>query len=166
MVYNAQKTDQTIEVSLSGDRVEDGSLGMNPNESYYVYDFWNDKLIGKYDGENHFEANLKAEQSLMYSVRQVQGNPQILSTSRHILQGFLDLKDVQWNGKKQALSGTALVVKDEPFRITMAGNGLKPHRIHSQSGFEMSYQNKGGDLYEVVILSSENKAVEWALFFK
>ncbi len=43
--------------------------------------------------------------------------PQILSTSRHISQGGVDLKNVGWDVSGLALKGASNVVKGDPYSI-------------------------------------------------
>jgi len=44
--------------------------------------------------------------------------PQVISTSRHITQGLMDVKEESWNPDKRTLSGTSAVVKGEPLLLS------------------------------------------------
>ena len=70
----------------------------------------------------------------MVSLRKVQPNPQVISTDRHILQGWVDLADVRWDAKTRTLSGTAHVIGGDPFKIVIADNGAKPTGADAKGG--------------------------------
>ena len=62
----------------------------------------------------------------MLSVRKAQREPQVLSTNRHVLQGWVDLPNVKWNAAGNALTGEAKVIGGEAFQVVLACNGRKP----------------------------------------
>ena len=111
-----------VSVALSGEHVA-GAVGLDPAASYYVYEFWSDTLIGKFSGTAKIEKQLGPTHCAMLSIRKVQPNPQVLSTNRHVLQGWVDLANVKWDGREHSLSGVARVIGGEPFKIVVAGNG-------------------------------------------
>lgn len=50
MFFNADfKNGGTVPARLSGDQAT-GALGLDASSRYYVYDFWNDQLIGNLSG--------------------------------------------------------------------------------------------------------------------
>jgi hypothetical protein len=115
----------TIGVDLAGDTAF-GALGLNPAKQYYVYDFWNDGLIGKVPGNKRFEQTLRPGEARMMAVREVEENPQVLATDRHIMQGLIDLLGANWDGGKKQLRGISAVVGGETYRVIIATNGRKP----------------------------------------
>lgn len=50
LINNDKKKEKTISAPLSGDQAETGSLGLDNNKSYYAFDFWNQKFIGRLMG--------------------------------------------------------------------------------------------------------------------
>ena len=127
--YNPDKFPQTISAPMSGDQVLTGSLNLDPGKNYYVYDFWHDSFIGEIQGSGELKQQLEAGEARMLSVREKSCHPQVLSTNRHLMQGYVDLDDVKWDSSSQRLSGVAKVVRGETFRIVIANNKHKP--IHS-----------------------------------
>ena len=134
----------TISVPLSGDRVETKAIGLDPSASYYVYDFWGGSFFGKIPGTGKIEKALNPTGCAMLSVRKVQSNPQVLSTNRHLLQGWVDLAEVKWNPADKTLSGIAKVIGGEPFRIIVANNGLKPDSVKSKEAM-LDQKAENGD---------------------
>ena len=159
---NDEPAPNTVSAPLSGDPASTGSLGLDASKNYYVYEFWTDRFLGKLAGSAKLEAPLAAGEARMYSVREVLDHPQILSTNRHLMQGYVDLANVKWDGKKKQLSGVAKVVGGEPFRIVLAGNGSKPGKV-SADGAKAGLEANPADpnLNVLVLERPENGDVAW-----
>lgn len=149
--------EETLSVRLAGDTA-DGALGLDPSAKYHIYDFWNDTFVGTFEGSGLLTQTLRPGEARMLSVRKVEKNPQVLSTNRHIMQGYTELSDVKWEGK--SLSGKAKVVAGEPMKIVIALNGQKPQ---AESGLTIS---NDGQLAVLTLQSPTNKTVEWHLSFQ
>ena len=141
-----------------------GAVGLNPEASYYVYDFWSDLLVGKLKGTEKIKKNLEPSHCAMLSVRKVQPNPQVLSTSRHVLQGWVDLAEVKWDPATKQLSGVAKAVGGEPFRITVANNGFKPVAATAGGGAAKLEKQPAGDLS--VIELSASGSCPWSIKYE
>ena len=166
-LYNTSTMTGLVEVALSGDRVTAGAIGLDPAASYYVYDFWSDSLVGKFPGTASIGKNLAPSHCAMLSIRKVQLNPQVLSTNRHVLQGWVDLADVKWDAAAKKLSGVAKVIGDEPFRIVLAGNGRKPLRAKAgDAHVKLEPHSAGGGLTTLVLERKDNGATNWTVEFK
>ena len=153
-LFNSGAQSDTVSVPLSGDRVATGAIGLDPAADYYVYDFWSDSLVGKFPGTASIGASLDPSACAMWSVRKVQTVPQVLSTSRHILQGWVDLHEVKWDAAPKQLTGTAKVIGGEPMRIALACNGFKPNHANSATGQARLDSHPGGAGYATVVLES------------
>ena len=166
-LYNSKESSQEIRVPLSGNQADMGSMGFDPLSSYYIYDFWNERFEGEYIGKDTFSANLQGGEALMYSVHKVCDHPQFLSTNRHLMQGYVDLRHVIWSQEEKMLKGVATaVVADEPFEIAVACNGYRPVRVESegQGCFEVIDQNS--DLIKIILRSSSEVELSWRLLFQ
>lgn len=85
--------------------------------AYYVYDYWNREFLGAVrDG---FEADLRACASRIYAVQEVADIPQLISTSRHIAQGALDVLCVGYDAEKRILAGKSRVVGGEKYELVV-----------------------------------------------
>ena len=121
--YNSDKdAPKRIGIDISGPQV-DGALGLKPDREYHLFDFWNHRWLGKLAGNARLEQELRPGEARMISVRECLDRPQILSTDRHVMQGFLDLQDVGWDSEKRVLTGTSKVIGGDPYRISLALNG-------------------------------------------
>jgi hypothetical protein len=166
-LFNTSTKSGLVSVALSGDRVTTGAIGLDSASSYYVYDFWSDTLVGKFSGTAKIEKNLGPSHCAMLSIRKVQSNPQVISTDRHVLQGWVDLADVKWDATNKKLSGVAKVIGGEPFRIALADNGFKPLRA-AASGAQVRLEDHpaGAGFSTLVIECKENSSIGWNVEFE
>lgn len=58
-LFNTAEKSGTVTLALSGDRVTQGAAGLDAKASYYVYDFWADRLVGKFPGTAKIEQKLE-----------------------------------------------------------------------------------------------------------
>lgn len=110
-VLNLLETDNRVRVSLAGDL----HLDLQPGDRYLLFDFWNRQPLGEVsDG---FELELRPCASRVIGVRKVTGVPQILSTTRHLSQGALELSDVRYDPENRVLSGTSDLVAGDDYAV-------------------------------------------------
>jgi hypothetical protein len=148
--------EEIIAVPLAGDTA-DGALGLDPDAEYHVYDFWNDAFAGTVNGAGTLTQTLRPGEARMLSIRKVQQHPQVLSSNRHIMQGYLELSDVKWGSN--SLSGKAKIVGGETMKIVIALNG---HTPVAMSNLTVSADGK---LAVLALDSQKNKTVEWCVNF-
>jgi hypothetical protein len=159
-LFNAEKATTEIAVALSGERV-DGAVGLDPSASFYAYDFWSDSLVGTFPGTARIAVRLAPTHCAMLSVRKVLPHPQVLSTNRHLLQGWIDLTDLAWDGAAARLSGVAKVIGGEPFRIVLAGNGRKPLKVTAQGARAAIEPHPAAGLTRIVLERDDTGDVNW-----
>ncbi len=152
----------TVSVALSGEHVA-GAIGLDPAASYYAYDFWSDILVGKFPGTASIEKRLGPTHCAMLSIRKAQANPQVLSTSRHVLQGWVDLADVVWDRQSKSLSGVAKVIGGEPFKIVVAGNGYRAVKASVSDAQARLEKHAVEGLFQIVLERPGNGTVPWKL---
>jgi hypothetical protein len=166
-LFNTSSKTDRVAVALSGDRVTTGAIGLDSAASYYVYDFWSDTLVGKFPGTARIEHTLAPSHCAMLSIRKVQSNPQVLSTDRHVLQGWVDLADVKWDAGTKKLSGVAKVIAGEPFRIVLATNDRKPLRATAvDASARLEPHPAGGGLTTLVLERKDHGATTWSVEFE
>lgn len=154
-----------IQVSLSSS-LNKGGMALDPNSSYYVYDFWNDCLVGRYKGTETLKQTLREGEARMFSVRKVADHPQYLSTNRHLMQGYLDMKSCSWNVAENRLEGVSCVVGGDPYQVVIARNGRKYKECFSEQGtVEVDCMEGATDLLKLTIRSDKNQDVHWTVVF-
>ena len=81
-------------------------LWLDPKQTYLAYDFWNQRLHGEFSGE--LPVTVLPTSVLLLTLHAKRKTPQFLSTDRHVLQGAIELEDVNWNSNTRTLSGVSL----------------------------------------------------------
>ena len=165
--YNDEKVPVEITAPLSGDQASTGSLGLDKAKDYYIYEFWSDRFVGKLSGAGALKETLAAGEARMYSIREVLTRPQVLSTNRHLMQGYVDLANVKWDATKKQLTGLAKVVGGEAFRMVIAGNGLAIKTAEAQGASVKIEKQPGVEGLAVLVLGSPGNAeAAWCITYE
>ena len=86
---------------------------------------------------------LRPCQTKVFAVRRLTGKPQIVSTSRHISQGGVDVINVQYNELTRVLGGVPYVVAGDEYVITAYNPFEKKaveHTVKPDSTGEVEWQ--------------------------
>ena len=155
-----------VGIDIAGKPVQ-GALGLDAQKSYYAFDFWNKHFIGKLRGDARLEQELRPGEARMMSVRECQEHPQVLSTDRHVMQGYLDLVGVDWDEVQGILKGVSRMVGGDPYTITLALNGFDPLAAScgDQETLATLAPSKDG-LVRLTLERPENATVEWSVSFQ
>ncbi len=163
-LYNTGEKEAVVSTAISGERV-DNAIGLDPEANYHAYDFWSDAYLGRLPGTARLERTLKPNCCAMISLRQARPHPQVISTSRHLLQGWVDLADVRWDAESRTLNGTARVIGGEPFKVVVANNGAKISGVEAKgASHELSAQPD--DLTCLTVSTPDNGDVSWELKYR
>ena len=157
----------TISVNF-GTATDDGGLALNKKKHYYVFDFWNWNLIGKVAGNENLEQELRPGETRVMAVHEVKSYPQFLSTNRHLMQGFLDMKELPiWNASDKQLSGISKVIEDDPYQIIIASNGLKIKDCKAENAnCEIEVFDEKNQLFVLTIKTKTNSDIKWSITFE
>ncbi len=90
-------------------------LGLPADREYLVYDFWNQRLLGRFKTE--YACTLPGHSNGLLAVHPALDRPQFLSSDRHITQGAVDLEDLRWNDAACTLSGRVRLVQNHPTNL-------------------------------------------------
>ena len=160
--YNTGETRATISTTICGDRVGN-AIGLDPAASYHAYEFWTDAYLGQFAGDDRINYDLEPNHCAMISVRKAEPHPQVVSTDRHLLQGWVDLSDVQWDSDAKQLTGIAHVIGDEPFRITIANNGTQPVGVSAEDAQATLHINPDTVTCVIELTRPTSGDARWAL---
>jgi hypothetical protein len=149
-----------------GKDLTSGGLGLNPEKEYYVYDFWNEMLVGVFPGSARLERPLRPGEARMMSVHEVENNPQFISTNRHVMQGYVDMPRCEWDGNKRELRGTSKVVGGETYKVIIALSGWKPKAANATGAKSIIrvIDEKTG-LAELSLDRPQNGDTDWTITF-
>ena len=164
-LYNTSKEKAVVSTAISGPRINN-AIGLDPDGHYHTYEFWTDTYLGKLPGTARIKRSLSPNHCAMISVRKVQAHPQVVSTNRHILQGWVEMKDVSWDRETRALSGTANVIGGEPFKIVVANNGATVLKVETDGGGVELEAHPVAGLSRLNLSTPANTKVKWKLKYE
>jgi hypothetical protein len=156
----------SVAVELGAPPAE-GGLGLDPAARYYVYDFWNDRLVGVFKGGDRLEQELRPAEARMMSVHAIEPNPQFLSTSRHVMQGYVDFaRRPAWDAAARTLSGVSRVVGGERYKVVIAANGHRAGACAAGNA-RCRVRTIAGEhaLVELLLDAEQNGEVAWSVTF-
>lgn len=107
-MYNWTDVDTLKALKLSSD------LGLDLNNKYLAFDFWNTKLLKVENGV--LQEMVPKHGTCAIILRAETGNPQLLATSRH-LTAAKSVRSVSWNKNKQTLSGVSETVPGDKYSL-------------------------------------------------
>lgn len=137
--------------------------GLDPAKDYLVYDYWNDQFLGRFSGERSF--TVPKQSCMVIAIREDVRRPQILSTNRHITQGWEDLGNVGWNAGSHRLAGVSDVVGGDDYVIALhVPTGFQIESVSTDNG-EIAH-SQTGEVAKVTIRASKNVRVNWSVSFK
>jgi len=151
-------------------RVKLDQLGFDPRSATFVgLDYWSGQLVDINDGT--VSAELPACGSSVLSIAKVLERPQLLGTSRHITQCFVDVGDEIWN--KSVLSGTCKLVGGDPTELRIFTGSTQGNRRalaaevskeDEKAGVSVSMKDDGR-LLRVKLAAPANREVRWSIRF-
>jgi alpha-galactosidase len=81
-------------------------LGLDSDRRYLAFDFWKQRFVGEIT--NEIGARVEPGSVTLLALHAATGTPQLLSTSRHVAQGAIEIEDVRWNATERMLSGVSI----------------------------------------------------------
>jgi len=101
---------QALTVPLAG-------LGIT-GAKFAAYDVWADAPLADVGGT--LSARLEPRSSLTVALRAALARPQVIGTSRHVVQGAVDLTDERWAQATRTLYGKSVNLDGQPYTVTIA----------------------------------------------
>jgi hypothetical protein len=93
-------------------------LGLEPNQLVHVFDFWNKEYLGAYEAGMIVETAPTSCRVL--TLLPANGRIQLISTSRHMTQGWVDLQSLDAGDSGRTQKGVSKVVKSDPYQLSFA----------------------------------------------
>jgi hypothetical protein len=90
-------------------------LGLPTERPVHVFDFWNREYLGAW--AEGYAVDAAPTSCRVLTLRPDNGRIQLISTSRHITQGWVDLADLQVNRTGNIYRGASRVVKEDPYQL-------------------------------------------------
>lgn len=161
-----EKTESDVNFSL-----ESASSPRSNSERYVGFDYWEDRFVPPFSGS--VDLTLRPSSCRILSLQEVSDHPQLVSTSRHITQGGVDVIALDWDGRNRVLSGTSKVIGGDPYELRIAtpetGSVWRVKSVAvsvADRRKEVAIRfNQDGAYARVPILSPETRRVSWRVEF-
>lgn len=111
-VFNQETNALTIDYSCA-------KLGLDPANNYYAFDFWSNSPAPSFRGD--FKCEVPPTACRILAVRSMEKHPVLVSTSRHVTQGIVEVASEEWNAGKKTLSGVSQIIGNDPYELRVAG---------------------------------------------
>ena len=140
-LFNWDSADKTFDESLA-------KLDLPGDGEFIAYEYWSNALTPPF--KNRLIHSLRPQSCAVLAVRPVLDHPQLISTSRHITQGLIDVSKVTWNPATRTLSGTSQVVANDRYELRILTHARVPvgavasAAITGQNGYELTVEPGDG----------------------
>jgi hypothetical protein len=144
-------------------------LGLPEKGEYAAFEFWSNRLLPPL--VDRLQQTLPARSCAVWAVRRVSNHPQLLSTSRHITQGVVDVLAEKWDGRARALQGQSRVVGGDAYEMRIhrpkgwKTSGVEVAEQDRTAAVTASFKEEDG-LVRVTIRSPKSREVSWKVRFQ
>jgi hypothetical protein len=148
------------------------NIGLDGEQEYIAYEYWSNKVIGPFKG--NLTQTLAPANCAILSLKPVADHPQVISTSRHITQGIVDVVEERWEAGSKVLSGISRVVAGDDYELRVvtktAQDAFRATKTEVSSadrdaGVTVALKEEDG-LARVTIKSPVSREVKWEIGFK
>jgi len=138
-------------------------LGLPEDRPVHVFDFWNKEYLGAF--EKGISVDLGPTSTRVLTLMPATDQIQLISTSRHLTQGWLDLISQQIRANRY--TGRSKLIRNDPYNLRFAFPRGKNFAIKSAtaSGLPVRILNHQG-WAEVEITPSKTSEVNWEILFE
>jgi len=136
-----------------------------------AYDFWESQCVDI--RRQTLRVELRPRSCRVIALRPAATCPQVVSTSRHVTQGIVDLVSETWDGQRRRLCGVSRVVGGDAYEIRVMmpataetwEEGAAPlvSPADAQAGVTIVSRQSKGPLKRYVIQSPASREVRWEL---
>lgn len=133
-----------------------GITSINP----IIFEFYSSTVFGVNEGNIKFK--LKPYETKIFAIREDKKIPQIISTSRHIIQGALEIEKISWNDSENTLSFTSELVENDEYIVTLKVS--ENYKLFEHKDMELVMSE--GNIIRLSTISSVNESKEFVLKFQ
>jgi hypothetical protein len=112
-----------------------------------AYDVWRDARAGDVDGR--WSARVAPRSATVLALRRKPRAPCVIGSTRHVVQGVVDLADERWDARRRVLSARAVKLDDRPYAVTIAlPAGFRARACRSEIECRLEGARTGGQADE------------------
>ncbi len=139
-----------------------------PEASRYVgYDYWADRFVPPFS--KRLQCTVPPATCRILALRSEAKHPILVSTSRHITQGIVDVVEERWDADALVLSGQSRVVGDDPYElrivVPVGGNSFRALDVEVDGVDAESTVEQVGPTLRVSIDCASTGTIAWRIRF-
>jgi hypothetical protein len=144
-------------------------LGLAEDREFHVFDYWNREYVGSFD--KGISIDLGPTSTRVLTLVPATDQIQLISTSRHITQGWIDLLTESFDASRNVYSGRSRLVRNDPYEIRFAfpkGKNFLVKQASAVSGrakLPVKITNHQG-WASVEFTSPQNADISWTVAFE
>jgi hypothetical protein len=155
VLVNWEDEPQTVTQALA-------ALGI-PAARLAAYDVWAERPLA--DVQQTLKATIAPHTTLTVALRPAASHPQVIGTTRHIIQGAIDLSDERWDAATRTLAAKSMKLDGRPYAVTVAvPKGMRPGVCKSDVACTMHRLESGHAVIEWPQGTSQD--LNWTLSFR
>jgi len=138
-------------------------LGLSVKKSYVLYELWQDRYLGEIN--DSLGLSLEPTSSAILSIHEKISQPFILSTSRHIVSGAIDLADEQWDAKQHTLSVNSHNLLNESYTVVLyVPPGMSLSAVHAPAA--STVKTDSGGVVRIQFPNVRQSSFAWKVKFQ
>lgn len=149
-------------------------VGLKKGIEYVGFDYWANAFVAPF--RDRLKMIVPKESCRIIAVAPVMGRPQVVSTSRHVTQGMMDVLEEKWELGDDTLTGRSEVIGGDVYELRIAAMGARKDtgwaivsadvsELDKEAGAKVS-SRQDGVFVRVRIESPDSRAVRWWVQFR
>jgi hypothetical protein len=166
-LFNWDQAPATITVDLA-------RAGLPAAEAWAAFDFWDNVFLPPVRGT--LTMTLPPKSCRIVAMRTLADRPQLVSTSRHITQGMVDVTEETWDAASATLHGRSAVVGGDAYELRIVGTApgaaqaweienASVSAAEAAAGVTVASRGANG-LSRVTIAARASREVAWSVRFR
>jgi hypothetical protein len=137
-------------------------------QTYVGFDYWQNQFIAPITGNLKIE--LPPSSCRVLSLHPAADHPQVISTSRHITQGIIDLSEEKWDAAAKTISGTSQIVGEDPYQLRIVApanakvTSAEVAAEDNTAGVSINIDDASNNA-RITIRSQSNRTIHWRVTF-
>jgi len=144
------------------------SLQLPSGTPFACFDFWANTFLPTLSDK--LELNVPPASCRVLAIRALERHPFVISTSRHITQGAIDLTNERWNNDARQLSGVSQLVAGDPYelRIVLPAHepAWEPVSITVNNNRVATALDHTADGVRATLTGKKSATVAWSVTFQ